>query len=88
MSKDRGFKPAVWKRFIQQLAKKLPELAKSWHCTESVRLSKLIQKVINPSAVKLIQGKVIEWMLVESLLDEVASLVDKVNIFDVPDLFL
>lgn len=44
---------------------------------ESKRVNKIIQKVINPSAVILVQGKVIEWMLVEPLLDEAASLIDK-----------
>lgn len=44
---------------------------------ESIRVNKIIQKVINPSAVILVLGKVIEWMLVEPLLDEAASLIDK-----------
>lgn len=47
---------------------------------------KIIQKVINPSAVILILGKVIEWMLVEPVLVEIASLVDKGNLFDAQDL--
>lgn len=55
---------------------------------ESIRVNKIIQNVINPLAVILILGKVIEWMLVEPLLDEAGSLVDKGNIFDVADFFL
>lgn len=41
-----------------------------------------------PPAVRLIFDKVIECLLVELLLDEIAGLVDKGHIFDVADLFL
>lgn len=44
--------------------------------------------MISPSAVTLILDKVIEWLLVESVLDGIVSLVDKGNIFDIADLFL